>query len=275
MRVAAIVVAYNSAGDFPESLACLARLPLDRTLVVDNASTDGSATIATAYTPYVLPSANAGFGAAVNAAAESHDADAFLLLNPDCQISAEDFALLAKALDDDPALGAVAPSMRYPDGRYGIAAGPEPSMAKEWLAALRVDQLVPMRVKRRLLRSAAMRSRVRMLDYLATEPTGQTRRVAWVSGYCMLLRATAFRQVGGFDPDYFLYFEDTDICRRLRNRGWDVGLVGTSVADHKESTSTSTVGKRALYRSGMVVYFTKHGTRRQRLLARALRRLPI
>ncbi|WP_326558385.1 glycosyltransferase family 2 protein [Micromonospora sp. NBC_01796] len=276
MRVAAIVVAYNSARELPESLGCLAALPLARIVVADNSSTDDSAEVAARYTPHVQAMPNAGFGASINVAAgTAPDVDAYFLLNPDCRLSGPDFAALVDALDDDQRLGAVAPQMRYPNGRYGISSGPEPSIAKEWLAALRADHLVPGRLKSFLARSALLRSKVPMLGYLAVGPTPETRPAAWVSGFCMLVRAEAFRDVGGFDPDFFLYFEDVDICRRLRGRGWQVASVGTSVADHKESTSTAAVGKRRLYRSGMNVYFSKHGTWRQRLLARALGRLPI
>jgi N-acetylglucosaminyl-diphospho-decaprenol L-rhamnosyltransferase len=169
----------------------------------------------------------------------------------------------------------VAPLMRYPDGEYGVSSGSDPSMAKEWLAALRVDELVPDGVKRSMARSAWLRSKVRMLDYVDVEPGPETREVDWVSGFCMLVRAPAFHQIGGFDPKFFLYFEDVDICKRLRDAGWGVASVGAAVAEHKESTSTASVGKTRLYRSGMTVYFDQHGTGRQRLLAKSLRKFPI
>jgi N-acetylglucosaminyl-diphospho-decaprenol L-rhamnosyltransferase len=276
VKVAAIVVAHNSARDLPQSLGCLVALPLCRIVVADNASTDNSREVARRYTPHILSLPNSGFGAAVNAAVPgAPEADAYFLLNPDCQITDRCYATLTEAMRDDPRLGAVAPLMRYPDGRFGIAAGPEPSMAKEWLAALRVDHLVPNGLKSWLTRSPLLRGRLPMLAYLDTRPGQPTRSVAWVSGFCMLVRAEAFHAVGGFDPGFFLYFEDVDICRRLREAGWAVASVGTSVAEHKESTSTAAVGKRRLYRTGMSVYFAKHGTRRQRLSARVLRRLPI
>jgi GT2 family glycosyltransferase len=276
VKVTAIVVAYNSARDLPESLGSLTALPLDRIVVVDNSSTDSSGEVARRYTPDVISLPNPGFGAAINTAVGTvPDADAYLLFNPDCRISGESYAVLAQALRDDPRLGMVGPVMRYPDGRYGISAGPEPSMAKEWLAALRIDHLAPRWLKDLLARSTLVRRRLRMVEYLAVGPTPQLRAAFWVSGFCMLVRAEAFRSVDGFDPGFFLYFEDVDICKRLRDAGWEVASVGTSVAEHKESTSTAAVGKRRLYRSGMLAYFVKHGTRQQRLSARILRRLPI
>jgi GT2 family glycosyltransferase len=276
LRIAAIVVAYNSANDLPTSLGCLTALPLERVVVVDNSSTDNSVEIAQQFTPYVLSLPNVGFGPAINAAAESApDVDAYFLLNPDATLTPEAFGLLVEALAADPKLGVVAPLMRYPDGDFGISSGSDPSMAKEWLAALGADHLVPEGVKRSMARSAFLRSKIRMLDYVDTQPSADTREVDWVSGFCMLVRGTAFHQIGGFDPKFFLYFEDVDICKRLRDAGWGVASVGAAVAEHKESTSTASVGKTRLYRSGMTVYFDQHGTGRQRLLAKSLRKFPI
>lgn len=276
MNIVGVIVSYNSARDLPSSLASLRELGPDRIVVVDTGSIDASVTIARAVTPDVLRLSNVGFGAAVNtAAAAAPDADAYFLLNPDCRIARKDFDQLVTTLRDDPGVGAAAPVMRYPGGRYGISSGSDPSVAKEWLAALRVDHLVPRWLRGWLVRSPRARRRLRMLAYLDVEPSAETRAVDWVSGFCMLVRANAFRAVGGFDPDYFLYFEDADICRRLRERGWRVVSVGAAVAEHKESTSTAAVGKRPLYRDGMWVYFGKYGSPGQRLLARALRRMPI
>ncbi|GIF52135.1 N-acetylglucosaminyl-diphospho-decaprenol L-rhamnosyltransferase [Asanoa ferruginea] len=273
MRVAALVVAHNSARDLPASLGSLAGLPLDRIVVADNASTDDSAAVAACYTPHVLRRANDGFGAGVNAAAASApDADAYLLFNPDARIAPDDFATLVAALDGG--FGAVAPRMRYPDGGFGVSGGSAPSMTKEWIAALRLDEAVPAGVKRRLAGSATLRRAVPMLSYLDVAPSAETRTVDWVSGFCMLVRGAAFRAVGGFDERFFLYFEDVDLCVRLRAAGWPVGAVGGSVADHRESTSTAAVGKRRVYRDGMTVYFGLHGGRTERLAARALRRFP-
>jgi N-acetylglucosaminyl-diphospho-decaprenol L-rhamnosyltransferase len=276
MTIAGIVVSYNSAKDLPLSLGSLQRLKVDRTVVVDNSSKDDSVRIAHEYTEDVLILPNVGFGKAINAAVRSApDADAYLLINPDCGISEADFDELSAALDSDPRLGVVAPLMQYPDGRYGISSGPEMSITKEWLAALRVDHLVPKRARTALARSKVLRRMVPMLSYLDTKPAPRVNRTAWVSGFCMLVRADAFRAVGGFDSDFFLYFEDVDLCKRLRAAGWGVASVGASTALHRESTSTAAVGKNRLYRDGMVVYFQKHGTGIERVLARALRRLPI
>ncbi|MFG2102617.1 glycosyltransferase family 2 protein [Micromonospora echinaurantiaca] len=276
VKTVAVVVAHNSARDLPMSLGSLRELPVADIVVVDNASSDDSVELAARYTPHVIRSSNVGFGKAINAAVEQFpDAEAYLLLNPDAALTPESDAELVRVLQGDAKIGVVAPQMRYADGEPGISAGPDVSLAKEWLAALRVDHLVPDRVKRGLARSQRLRSRLPMLDYLDKGGSAAAADVAWVSGFCMLVRATAFREINGFDPSFFLYFEDVDLCRRLRDAGWRVVSVGTAWAMHRESTSTSAVGKNRLYRSGLVAYCDKYGTAMDKFSARALRRLPL
>lgn len=275
MRIAAIVVADDSAQELPHSLGCLGAFKLDRIVVVDNSSTDTSVEVARAYTPDVISLPKVGFGAAINAAvARVPDMDAYFLLNPGGQLTERDFATLVTQLRTDLRLGAVAPVTRYPSGRFGVSAGPAPSMAKEWLAALGVDHLVPRPVRRLLVRQPWLRARIRMLDYADLEPTGETRVVDWVSDACLLVRAEAFQAVEGFDARFLRYFQDVDLCQRLRHHGWLVASVGASVAEREESTSAFGMGKNRLHRRDMVVYFTRHGTLTQQLLARLLRWTP-
>jgi GT2 family glycosyltransferase len=276
MKTVAIVVAYNSSRDLPMSLGSLCDLPLAASVVVDNSSTDASVEVAARYTSNIIQLPNVGFGKAINAAVgQFPEADRYLLLNPDSSIGPDAFNTLSRALDDDPTVGVAAPRMVYPDGRTGISAGPEMSILKEWLGALRVDHMVPARFKRTLAGSRVLRSRIRMLDYLDDRQSDGVKDVAWVSGFCMLIRAEAFRGIGGFDPSFFLYFEDVDLCRRLRAAHWRVVSVPSASAQHLESTSTRAVGKNALYRAGLVTYCDKHGSRTDRLLARALKGFPL
>jgi GT2 family glycosyltransferase len=275
-RTVAVIVSYNSARDLPMSLGSLRELPVAEVVVVDNSSSDDSVRIAQEYTPHVIRCPNLGFGKAINIAADQFpDADAYLLLNPDAALEPDSYAELSRVLAADPKVGVVAPQMRYADGGVGISAGPDVSMAKEWLAALRVDHLVPGRVKRALARSRLLRRTIPMLGYLDQGRSDSAADPAWVSGFCMLVRAAAFREVSGFDPAFFLYFEDVDLCKRLRCAGWRVVSVPDAWARHLESTSTGAAGKNRLYRSGLITYCDKYGSKMDRALARALGRFPL
>jgi GT2 family glycosyltransferase len=273
MKVTAIIVAFNSARELPQCIAGLRAAGVRDVVLVDNASRDESADVALQLDVRVIKSEiNVGFGAAVNRAVSMASEPYVLLVNPDCVVAAESVDLLVATLDTYSDLGAVVPSMTYPDGSFGIAGGPEPSMLKEWIAHSGIDARLPRRVRGWLGKGSDLPGLGRLLGYADPAPGGGIVRVGWVSGWCMLLRADAFSAVGGFDEDFFLYFEDVDLCVRLRQVGYQVGIVGHAVASHDESSSTRRVGKSRLYAQGMRVYFAKHGGAVQQLGSRILAR---
>jgi GT2 family glycosyltransferase len=84
--------------------------------------------------------------------------------------------------------------------------------------------------------------------------------VDWVSGSCVLVRREAFTEIGGFDERYFLYWEDADLCRRLRNAGWTVRFRPDAQVLHAGARSSRTVKSlaiRAFHRSAYL-YYTTH-----------------
>jgi GT2 family glycosyltransferase len=66
-------------------------------------------------------------------------------------------------------------------------------------------------------------------------------RTDWLCGAIMLVKSEAFRAVGGFDPRFFLYFEETDLCRRLYTAGWELWAVGAATATHLAGASARQV----------------------------------
>jgi GT2 family glycosyltransferase len=81
----------------------------------------------------------------------------------------------------------------------------------------------------------------------SSPPDGSTgHEVDWVSGSCMLVRRDAFVQVGGFDPRYFMYWEDADLCRRLRSAGWRVRYRPDARVVHTVGQSSRTAPRMAI-----------------------------
>jgi GT2 family glycosyltransferase len=80
----------------------------------------------------------------------------------------------------------------------------------------------------------------------------------WVSGACMLVRRDAFAAVGGFDEDFFLYCEDTDLCRRLRDAGHDIRYEPGAGVRHVGGASSDTGQTRAIAARSRVRYARKH-----------------
>jgi GT2 family glycosyltransferase len=94
-------------------------------------------------------------------------------------------------------------------------------------------------------------------DPASGEPSVQ---VDWVSGSCMLARRSAFDQVGGFDPAFFLYWEDADLCRRLRHAGWRTRYMPGARVEHSQGQSSRKAPAssiRAFHRTAYQ-YYVRH-----------------
>jgi GT2 family glycosyltransferase len=146
---------------------------------------------------------NRGFARAANEGCRLSRGAWFLLLNPDMSVPA-DFLDGVLALADrqagEPRAGIIGLQLRNSDGSRQLSAGPCPTLAGT-LA--------------RLLLPRAWRK----YRFVGSD---RGREVPWVTGCCLLVRRECFEQVGGFDRDFFLYYEDVDLCRRARRQGWSV-----------------------------------------------------
>ena len=206
----AVIVSYRSAGTLRGCVAPLAAQPDVRVTVVDNASPDRSLdTLAGLDVGVIRSPHNGGFSYGCNLGAARGEAPYLLFLNPDARIDAEGLAALRAALESDPSAGLVAPRILDEDGTLAWSIRRFPRQRSTFAQALFLHRLWP---------------RAAWTDELVREPAAYERAGTpdWVSGACMLIRRDAFEAVGGFDEDFFLYCEDTDICRRL----WDAGQAG-------------------------------------------------
>jgi GT2 family glycosyltransferase len=206
----AIIVTHNSAEDLKAQLSCAAlRTAFQRIIVVDNASLDDSVAIARAAGVEVHErGVNEGLSVAINAGVELSDSPLIALLNPDVLLDDPHVVERLEEAFDDPSLGAIAPALRLPQGTLQDSAREVPTPA----------QLVYRRLAGR--RAGAISSK---------HPTD----VEWVVAAFMVVRRTAFEEVGGFDEGYRLYFEDVDFCVRLWSHGWRVQLNPHLVAKHE------------------------------------------
>jgi GT2 family glycosyltransferase len=224
MKVHVVIPAHNG-GD--QLLACLQSLlasthPATRIVVVDDASTDGAVERATARFPAIdvlRNEKNLGFAATCNRGIEraiEHDADYVLLLNQDTTVAPDMLATLVACGDEHPAAGCIAPKtlamQPMPDG------APQLLYAGAWRQCLPLRQHVP---------GSGRADRA-----TATSPI----EVDYAWGHGMLLRSAALRDVGLFDPDFFMYYEDIDLCLRLHDAGWQIwceprGVMSHDVAD--------------------------------------------
>jgi GT2 family glycosyltransferase len=250
--VAVIVVSHNTRDDLVRCLASLehSTVPLE-TIVVDNASEDGSADEAERRFPQarVLRNArNVGFGRANNRGLAESRAPLVLLLNSDAELRPRCLETMTAVLRERPAVGIVGPRTLEEDGAVQVSFGPELSPLSEW----RQRRLVA-GVKAR--RGEALRR--------AADAASREHEPDWVSASCLLARREALAAVGGFDEGYFLYEEDVDLCRRVRQAGWKVLFTPSAEVIHHLGRSVARDPERARfeYQRSHLRYYALHNGR--------------
>jgi N-acetylglucosaminyl-diphospho-decaprenol L-rhamnosyltransferase len=241
-RVSSIVVSWNAKEHLARCLEHLAQQAPHELIVVENGSTDGSSELLSARSDLtVIDLENPGFGAANNAGARLAKGDYLLLVNSDCELQEDALRILAQVLDENPRAGIVAPLLRHPTGRLQRSAGREPSLLTE------------------LLKKTMLHRIVKYYTY-GSWSYDEDRTVDWVSGACMMVRRELFKHVGGFDERFFMFMEDLDLCKRVRDAGYDVQFTTQASAIHHGGASQSAVTTGMLLESERSVrlYFHKH-----------------
>jgi N-acetylglucosaminyl-diphospho-decaprenol L-rhamnosyltransferase len=259
--VAVVVVSFNSREALLACLDSLGRyvgIPFE-TVVVDNASEDGSAEAARAREPaprVIANPVNVGFARACNLGLRATTAPDVLFLNPDATVTAGAIEVLTARLDSDPDIGAVGPLTRHPDGTVQVSTGPDLSPASE-------------RRQRRLVRGVRRRDAGSLRE--AAERHGREHEPDWLSGACLMARREVLEAVDGFDEGFFLYEEDADLCRRIRAAGWRVVFTPAAEIRHQLGRSMDRAPGRARmeYHRSHLRYYRKHNG----LLARGALRL--
>ncbi len=224
-----VVVSWNTRD---ATVACLGAVAAStgvhpEVVVVDNASTDGTAAAARQAFPgmTVIENAdNAGFARAVNQGVRRGAGEYVLLLNPDTEVPAGALAALASRLDELPRHGLLAPRLVGDDGSPQHSANSFPSLRLSVLLALGAQRLLPRRIRARLLLEGHWRS-------------DEDRDVPWVIGAAMLLRRRALEAVGPLDERFFVYAEDMELCDRLWRAGWRVRFTPAVTIRHSGNRS--------------------------------------
>jgi GT2 family glycosyltransferase len=251
--VSAIVVSYNVKDlvlDCLKAFYASSDIPVEA-VVVDNASSDGSADAVAAKfrkAKVIRLAMNVGFGKANNAGLQQAEGRFILLLNPDVTLQPACVGRLTDFLLVRPDAGAVGPRLERPDGTPDLAARrgfPTPSAAFYRLSGLS-----------RLFPKSARFNRYNM-GHL---PEGESHEIDSGTAACLLVRRAAVDRVGFFDPDYFMYGEDIDLCYRLKTGGWKVFYLPDARAVHLKGASTKQSTRKMLweFHRAMWTFHHKH-----------------
>src|SRR3954469_13536379 len=220
-------------------------------LVVDNASHDGSAVAAARREPrmrLIANPENRGLSAAWNQGARETSAPWILFLNPDAEVSSGELSTFLKVAGDRPDVAVVGPLIRNPDGSIYESGRVFPTVGQ----AVGHAFLGPFRQDNRFSRA------YRQSDW----DRRSEREVDWVSGAAMLVRRSAFEEIGRFDEGFWLYGEELDLSTRLRAAGWSV-LFSAELGAAREGGLSTGRGRRMAVMHSMSIYryYTKHRAR--------------
>ena len=175
-----------------------------------------------------------GFGANHNRAFAQSRGTYFCVLNPDIRIAENPFPALVEACSDS-RVGVAAPTINNPQGQAEDSARKFPT---------------PLRIAHRVL------TRRRTRDYT---PTQAAFHPDWVGGMFMLLPTTVYRQLGGFDERYFLYYEDVDLCARARLAGLNVVQLPLPGVVHDAQRASHRDAKYLRWHLGSMLRFFSSG----------------
>ncbi len=263
-RLSIIIVSYKCASLLRACLRTVregaAPCPAD-VIVVDNHSGDDTVDMVRTEFPWVdlvASPRNLGFAAGNNLGLARAAGDVVVFLNPDTECAPGALATAAAVLDDA-TIGMSAPMLRNPDGSL------QPSVRR--LPTLGVSLLVVMKLHR-LCRwlPAVRRYDCAGFDYESAQDVEQPM------GACLLVPRRVIDRVGGFDERFWMWFEEVDLCRRVREAGYRIRYVPDARVVHALGVSSiqlHNVFRQARYADSLVRYFAKHDGRVSALLLRA------
>lgn len=250
-KITGCIVTYNNIATIDNALGSLLKcteVPF-QLYVVDNGSTDGTVEHIEKKYPEVIvvkSEKNLGFGAGHNLILDRLDSDYHAIINPDIIVKDDVIARLASFLNNNGDIGMASPEIRFPDGRTQILGKRNPCPAYLIASRLRGSG-----EPSKLLREYAM------LDCDLSKPID----IENATGCFMFIRTNLFKEIGGFDKRYFMYFEDCDLSREVNRRCRTVYYPNATVY-HEWGRESKKNYKLALVQiKSMLSYYRKWGLR--------------
>lgn len=243
-----VIVTWNS-GDLlrrcVESLRGFYRTLSVELIVVDNASSDGSASFPLwnrDSTRLVVNPENGGFARACNQGIRASTGRYILLLNPDTEVLPGALEALVAFMDTHPEAGAAGPGLVNPDGSLQPSGGRFPSLRRLLAIHPVIGRFLP-----------APEDPLRRRDF------SEVSEVDEVSGACMIVRRAAVHEVGLRDEVFFLYFEDVDWCLRLKRAGWRIYYLPQARVKHLwRSRTNPSPNAQVHHLRSLLYYMRKH-----------------
>jgi GT2 family glycosyltransferase len=251
--VSVVIVTYNSRAVIDTCLASMKEHTRDvsfEAIVVDNASSDGTAAHVREVHPWarvIERATNGGLSAAVNDGVAASSGRYVMALNPDTRIDADALSTLAAFLDAHPDVGVAAPKLLDDDGTLQLSCRAFPGYSTALFG-------------RYSLLTRLFPNNKRSREYLLSDfDHASERDVDWASGAALMFPRAVFDRVGGWDAGFFMFNEDVDFCKRVRDAGLRVVYLPEAVVYHEIGVSKRAPARIVVERhKSMWRYYRKH-----------------
>ncbi len=248
-KISIIVVTYNS---LPWLSDCLAHLKEavktinSELIIVDNNSKDNSPSVAKSIWPQarvMVNKTNTGFAAATNQAAKESTGNHLLFVNPDVFVDSDCIEELIGFMKGKEKLGAVGGRMRFPDGTFQPTCRNLPTLANLIFS-----------------RGSIFGRIFRSMNFYTLPDAAVATVVPAVAGALLMIRKDVFERIGRFDSNFFMYMEDTDLCKRLNMLGFSNYFVPSAGAVHEwgKGSSAGRLKRNWYHHRSVYKYFRKH-----------------
>ncbi|MEH2256939.1 glycosyltransferase family 2 protein [Nostoc sp.] len=259
ISVSIILVNYNGAEVLPDCLNSIEKfidIPNYEIIVVDNASSDSSVELIAENFPKVnlfKQAKNRGFGVGNNAGAKFARGEFLFLLNTDTVLTSNILPHLIELMQADPKVAIIGPKLLNPDGSLQISVSPALGIKGEYQA-------------RKMHQSYLNISQQNLIEQKFKE----IQEVDIIVGAAFFIRSSLFYKLGGFDENFFMYFEESDLCQRVQYQGYKiiytphVSLIHLQGHSIEKSANTMAIE----YRRSQIYYYQKHRPDWEQILLR-------
>lgn len=242
-----IFVNFNDNVHLGKSLLSLEKNAQDidyEVIIVDNNSTDGSQEFIKNHFPsikFICNEENLGFAKANNQGIRESKGEYILLLNTDTSINPGALRVLLQEMRGSSDIGGIGPALLMEKDDYQVSFGRKINFFSELLQKSFLNTYYKMKLKR----------------------DKREREVNWLSGACLLIKKSILKEVGLFDENFFLYFEDIDLCLRIRENGWRLVYLPQAEVFHSGGGSTKSLRltSRFHYRKSQLYFYEKHNSK--------------
>ena len=249
IELSIVIVNYNSGKYLYETVNSIYDQDLTinfETIVIDNHSSDNSVAPIKEKFPDVRIielEDNKGFACANNIGVDNSKGQYILILNNDTKILENSIEALLYEIKGNPKYGLVSPVLLYGDGSPQISFGRDPGIITEFFTKYFSVRLFKLK--------------------FSFSKDNFEKNVDWISGACFLISSALYKDLGGFDERFFLYYEDADLGKRIREKGYYNHITAKSKIIHFLGKSTAPVysGLLPIIKKGHLYYYKKHNNK--------------